>query len=73
MIKFLLDENVPVAVGDFLRNMSFDEELPDKLRILAAINYGTIVDTMSSDPAFSDRCHKVFCKIAPEFITDPVG
>lgn len=24
MIKFLLDENVPVAIGDFLRNMSFD-------------------------------------------------
>ena len=24
MIKFLLDENVPAAIGDFLRNMSFD-------------------------------------------------
>ncbi len=24
MIKLLLDENVPAAIGDFLRNMSFD-------------------------------------------------
>jgi hypothetical protein len=36
MIKLLLDENVPAAIGNFLRNMSFDVIHAKDLRMLGS-------------------------------------
>ena len=53
---------------DFLLEAAFNEALPENLRVLAAINYGTIVDAMALDPNFENRSYKLFCEIALDFI-----
>lgn len=53
---------------DFLLEAAFNETLSTDLRVLAAINYGTIVDAMSLNPHFEDRSYKLFCKIGPDYI-----
>jgi hypothetical protein len=53
---------------DLLLEAAFDETSSPDMRILAAINYGTIVDAMSLDPHFENRSYKLFCEIVPQVI-----
>src|SRR5437870_4234660 len=55
---------------DFLLEAAFNETLSGDLRVLLAINYGTIVDTMTLSPHFENRCYKLFCQIAPDCVKD---
>jgi len=55
---------------DFLLEAAFNKTLSGELRVLAAINYGTIVDTIALSPHFENRCYKLFCQIAPDFVKD---
>jgi hypothetical protein len=54
---------------DFLLESAFNETLSTDLRVLAAINYGTIVDAISLSPHFENRSYKLFCQIVPDYIT----
>ncbi len=53
---------------DFLLECTFNENLANDLRVLAAINYGAVANAMLSTQNFENRCHKVFSAVAPEFI-----
>ncbi|MCX5886143.1 MAG: hypothetical protein NT096_09580 [Proteobacteria bacterium] len=53
---------------DFLLEVAFNETLSTDLRVLAAINYGTIVDAMSLSPHFENRSYKLFYQIVPDYI-----
>jgi hypothetical protein len=53
---------------DFLLEAAFNKALPDDLRVLSAINYGTIIDLMTLDPHFENRSYNLFCKIVPDFL-----
>lgn len=53
---------------DFLLEAAFNQALPTDLRILAGINYGTVVDVMSLSPRFENRSYRLFSQIAPDYI-----
>lgn len=53
---------------DLLLEAAFDETSSTDMRVLAAINYGTVVDAMSLDPNFENRSYKLFCELVPDFI-----
>ena len=60
--------NEVATYDDYLLDAAFNKALSDDLRVLAAINYGTVIDTMAMNPQFENRCYKLFCEVAPEFI-----
>ena len=53
---------------DFLLEAAFNEALPTDLRVLAGINYGTVVDTMALSPRFENRSYRLFSQIAPDYV-----
>jgi hypothetical protein len=54
---------------DFLIEAAFNENLSVNMRVLAAMNYGTIASMMSFIPRFEDRLYRVFCEIVPDYLT----
>lgn len=55
---------------DFLLEAAFNKSLSADLRVLAAINYGTITEAMFLSPHRSEnRFYKIFCELFPDFIT----
>ncbi len=52
---------------DFLLEAAFNQALPADLRVLAGINYGTVVGTMALSPRFENRSYRLFSQIAPEY------
>lgn len=55
---------------DYLLEAAFNQALPVDLRVLAGINYGTVVDTMALNPRFENRSYRLFNEIAPDYIGD---
>jgi hypothetical protein len=53
---------------DFLLEAAFNQALTADLRVLAGINYGTIVDTMALSPRFGSRSYRLFSQIAPDYV-----
>ncbi len=53
---------------DFLLEAAFNQALPTDLRVLAGINYGTVVDTMALSPRFENRSYRLFSQIAPGYV-----
>ncbi len=53
---------------EFLLEAAFNQALPTDLRVLAGINYGTVVDTMALSPRFESRFHRLFNQIAPDYV-----
>ncbi len=62
-----LNWNEVDTYDDLLLESAFNEKLPLELRILAGINYGTVIDAMSMSRKYENRCFKLFCDIAPDF------
>jgi len=52
---------------DFLLEAAFNQTLPADLRVLAGINYGTVVDTMALSPRLENRYYRLFSQIAPDY------
>ena len=57
---------------DFLLEAAFNQTLPPDLRVLAGINYGTVVDAMALSPRFENRSYELFSKMAPSYIENEV-
>jgi hypothetical protein len=53
---------------DFLLEAAFNQALPTDLRVLAGINYGTVLDTMAVSPRFENRSYRLFSQIAPDYV-----
>jgi hypothetical protein len=55
---------------DFLLERAFNETQPTDLRVLAAINYGVLADTIRLIPKYENRFYRLFCEIAPKYISN---
>lgn len=53
---------------DYLLEAAFSQALPTDLRVLAGINYGTVVQTTALSPRFENRAYRLFSQIAPDYI-----
>ena len=63
-----VDWNGIATYDDFLLSAAFSKTLSPDLRVLAALNYGTIVGLVASSGRYEDRLYAVFDPIAREFL-----
>jgi len=53
---------------DFFLEAAFHDTLPTDLRVLAAINYGAVMEINSLSSKFESRSYRLFSQIAPDYI-----
>ena len=63
-----VDWNGIATYDDFFLSAAFSKTLSPDLRVLAALNYGTIVGLVASSGRYEDRLYWLFDPIAREFL-----
>ena len=53
---------------DFLLEAAFSKTLPDDMKVLAAMNYASFIDSMNRDPMIDGRAYKIYSDIVDDFV-----
>lgn len=72
VFKNYVDWDEAGTYDDFFIDAAFSEKTPEKLKLLAAINYGSILNLFSLSPWVEDIFYKIYCHIRPTY-TDQEG
>lgn len=63
-----LDDHNSATYDDFLLFSSYHPLLSPDMRVLAAINYGTVISLYSVESSIAERYYKVWCGVVADFM-----